>query len=1149
MPESQDPAGSDGSELPSKPPAAPPPTTSTRGFNLSRREEAVAFELHRLDPQLAGLFRLGLELASRADTPGLSYLVAEAGRELNVGVIKTLAASAPPLSADYLATIVGDENFRGPIARALRLHPQHPLVSAWFEMHQRFNSEAHLVSLRTSPSSAASDFEALAELLLGKLAPYFDAQDEADALLAVETPGPEHITALRGILVRPALRIYFLRSLHSHDWLTLLLEIDAFSTPPNRTVNSDGSWSMVTWLEGEYLVRIAEAEPQRVSDILLTVPLTNDNPAVWDVLARAGVSLPPPLAAKILSHVLIGLRSLPWIVLPTALVKLGAHVAPVDPAVVIELLDTLFWLRRAPASAEKGEDDSSRFKSGRYALSTTWLLERIDPHDAQDILEELVPVIPAEGERALAELLGKKVLSAIKSVDSEADLENPRMSSHWCRDLDGSDERSDVRCMLLRAFARLLVKLAARSETDAAWVVTYLAKLPVGLRTRLRYYLSSRSAPYLREEVSALLSDPNLFEWELPGREVGELLRRRFDDADTSAQTAVVQLLDRGPSDEEIDDYAEWASKVGRDSGRPAAIAYWQAKHLRRFGAKLPLALQPLAEKIGFTPVPLDPEDIGLTEDGSYFGGASWVGEVSPMTAEQIRDLTPEQMAEEIANWVPTPGMDAPSIRGLDDALESAAFDNPERGLLVAEAIISAGRSPRGLAGILRGLRRCAREHRSLPWTKAVAIVSKVLSLFPDAMASEWAQVRSSGVDIIVDSISEVPAELLEDLTAAVEGLIEHPTTWEETEEIETLSMDGVLMAALNTVGGRATEALIRIALRSYNATATPGEAKVAAEQRRRILGERLHKSVSSVLNRNGRSGLGARGTIGSFLPQLVWFAPEWWAERTSQLVGDGALDPIGNPIWASYLARGSFFDQTFLALRPWYARAAEGVTGQHSSGRDRTWEPERHLVEHALIAIVRGKARVGEADAFIENAVNNVPTDDRDHAYWSIFRGWTDAKEKGKTVTSDFADRLIQFWDWRIGQLEQHTEWGDRAEEADGLLWFCLTPFLPPHDVIRLGTRTLVIAKGKRGTLHSLWSRIAELSSSDPDGAFGMVEVAVELELNSPWPMFQVSELEPVFSNAFAHGSAATSAAALRLLNRLGDAGFSEFGQLRPSA
>ena len=82
-----------------------------------------------------------------------------------------------------------------------------------------------------------------------------------------------------------------------------------------------------------------------------------------------------------------------------------------------------------------------------------------------------------------------------------------------------SDERSDVRCMLLRAFAKTLVNIATQSESDATWVAAHLETLPTGLKTRLRYYVASRSAPYLREEVSALLADPKLLAWELPGRE------------------------------------------------------------------------------------------------------------------------------------------------------------------------------------------------------------------------------------------------------------------------------------------------------------------------------------------------------------------------------------------------------------------------------------------------------------------------------------------------------------------------------------------------------------------------------------------------------------------------------------------------------
>ena len=164
MPDSQDPSAADGSENPPGTAPSPPSGGSLRGFALSHRQETVASELHRLDPQLAGLFRLGLELATRGDTPGLSYLIAEAGRELNVGVTKALAAGAPALSAEQLATIAENDDYRGPIARALRLHPQHPLVSAWAEMNRRFNTEAHLVPYVHPRVRRLRILDALAEL-------------------------------------------------------------------------------------------------------------------------------------------------------------------------------------------------------------------------------------------------------------------------------------------------------------------------------------------------------------------------------------------------------------------------------------------------------------------------------------------------------------------------------------------------------------------------------------------------------------------------------------------------------------------------------------------------------------------------------------------------------------------------------------------------------------------------------------------------------------------------------------------------------------------------------------------------------------------------------------------------------------------------
>lgn len=1134
-------------------PEGPPPlpaNVAVPAFRLSERDQAVARELERIDPQLAGLFQLGMELIGRAGPPGISYLIAEAGRELNVAVINALADTAPELNASELASIDPSDRYRGPIARALRLSPRHPLVDAWADMNRRFNGEAHFVANRTSASSAASDFSTLAELLRGRLAPYFDAQDEADALLALGAPGPEHANALRAILVRPALRTYFLRALQNPAWLPVLKSVRAFVSPPRRMVHSDGSWSLVSWLEGEYLARIASREPAAVAELLLDVPTDNDNPAVWDTVARAAAALPPELAATVLPNVVRGIRALPRVVLPQTLLELGRHVAPVDAAAVGELVNALLWMRRPSMGdaevPETGGEGGVRPSAARR-FSTGWLLEGVDYHDAQEIVDKLLPAIMRVDPWRGLEMLRQKLIAAIRGVDPTDWDVSPR-ETYWCRELGDPTDRADVRSLFAHALAQHAADVACRSEADARKVATLIERLPSGIGRRILYYLIARCGPMLQERLNALVADPAILDWVMPGREVGEVLRHQFANASPEAQQAFVRLLREGPGQADMEQWQQWASAVGRDASPAAGRAYWQHKHLRRFGARLPEVLQPLADAIGYMPSEPSSEELALTEVGYYSGGASWVTERSPIEPERLRTASIGELAEAVAAWVPEGGIDRPTLRGLEADLAQLAAEEPSRALALARELLESKETPRGLSGILEGLRKACDAKTETPLAELEELLHSILSFYPEARAAEWRQVRVAAIETVQHVFLEEMAQAhLDRLMADVEQLLRDPATWDDDVAVELSTMNGV-MAAIYTLAGRAATTLVRLAMLEYNnRLGGEDDNSERAMTLRLELAARLRPSIELILERNGRPAIGARAALGTYLPQLVWLDTPWWTERAAVLVGSGVTDPLGNPIGSAYLAGSRFFDKTFRALRPWYADAARRANADIPSEGSRSWEPERHLIEHVVIAVVRGEASPGDADELVEQAVRNVPVPDLTHAYWTIFRGWSDTEEDDERVPPEFVERLVRFWSWRLDELEQMGPSARRGAEADGLLWFCLTPFVDAADVLRLGRRTIRIASGDRGALHSLMDRLPELASADVDGAFLLMADIVEVELRGQYPHPSVADLGPVFEAAFMTGSASTKAAAVALLNRLGDAGFSEFGQLRP--
>ncbi|MDB4909077.1 MAG: hypothetical protein JWO05_3861 [Gemmatimonadetes bacterium] len=1135
----QVPADADAPNRSSAPPRSP--AFSPAGFELSAREHAVAAELSRVDPQLAGLFRIGIELCERGEVPGNSYVIAEAGRELSVGIISLLAEGAPELSSAESATIAEGEKHRGSIARALRLHPQNPLVTAWLEMHQRFNGEAHFVANRVTTSTAAADFRELASLTAGRIAPYFDAQDEADAILAIEHPTPHHQNDLKRILVRPALRRYFLQKLRDPKWLPVLERLKVFDHPPGRTVHPDGSWSLVSWLEGEYLVQVAATAPRAVAVRIEAIPLENDNPAVWDAAARAAALLPAEQAAPVLRHIALGLRSLPRVVLPAALLALGEHVAIVDSGPVLLLLSTLLWMRRREVEGESGEADGSQ----RYLYSTAWLLERIDLYDAQEALERLVPSIASVDPRGVLELLGAKLRAAMRSVDAAYADETAR-ESRWYSSLEESASSDDVRALFVRAIARVAKDYSSASAENASWVIHFLSSLPKGIGQRLHYFVVGHVAPQLTIEVDRLLQRPDVLEWEMPGREVGDVLRRRFSDAGVQAQREFLRTLTRGPADDYLDQLIEWFSETGGNSTRETALAYWQRRQLKRFGKHVPELLLPLAEQLSYVPSELAPQDLDLIEIGWSSGSAGWVRESSPFSSESLLTESAENVARSILEWIPDGNFDRPTLRGLEDEMQRLAVSAPDRSIELATAILRAGGS-RGVSGVLWGLSQRLKQGGDAPAASIADLLRMCIE--SDLTGPEWETVTAAAIDLAREWTINAAFEPTSDLFPIVSRLLSDPRLWKEDADDETCqTMEGVLVASMNALSGRTTELVVRLALAEYNHRRREGsDASHEAMAIRSEIAVRVLPAVQSILTKHGRAGLAARAVIGTYLPQLLWFAPEWLSEQSTALLDDATASPTSNPVWAAYLARAGFVDSAFVLLRPWYAQAIANPLVIAGEGPSRTWEPERHLVEHVLIALLRGLASIGENDNLIENTFAHAPAEDISHGLWTIFRGWSDASEQSESVPVEYVARLVDLWRWRLSQLEGEIESERLDEEANGLLWLCLTPWISVQDVIMLGVRTLRLVRNANGTLHLLWRRLEELAAADPDGTYLMMERAVEIELTSKWPRVPEKELGPVFRAAFSLGSASTQSAALLLLNRLGDEGYPGFGRFRP--
>lgn len=1125
-------AAGDGAESPQ--PLVPPQQEAMNRAHLGPRERAIAAEIQRFGADLAGLFTLGHELLGRLDEPGVSLLLLHAGRELSQGVLSASAGREPELTEAEDRSVPANEKHRRTIARALRLPNTHPVVSAWFSLHSRLASQAHFSPERApDPRVVAADFRLLVSLIAGRIEPYFDLQDRAEQLLAESNPGAGHQRALAEVMVRPTLRRHFFRRLKSAGWLSLLKSQGVFESPPMRRVHPDGTWSVVPWVEGEYLARIAGTAPEAVREILEGVPASNDNPAVWDAFARALCSLEMPDAVALAPRLIRGITSVPTVLSVDSIVAAARRVGTVDVSVALNVASALLWMPMRPAV----ERDAEAFGH----VSDWILLSRISDYSAEIVVDELLVPLAAAAPAEVLRFLCQKLTVAIRATDEPSRAGDSRHSYSWCRDLEGSGERDGLRATLARTAANIAVTLAATSEGSAQEAYEILGSLPAGLGQRVRLFLIARVRPFLTKWLDEVVGDDDLFAWSQPGREVGELLRSRVTDASADAREKLIATMLRGPREQEIESRIRWAAQAGETLTRDDAIKHWQLRHLRRFTTGVPDFLSPVAASAGFDGTTADAQELALTEVGWYSGGVTWGSERSPLNASELKSLSDDALAARIATWEEVEGMDNPSLRGLEDSMEHLSAEHPSRGLLVALKLIRTHATSRGATGVLRGVRRAMESGKEAPHHLVMDLVGSIVAPDAHTLGSE---LLSSALDMLGASVETVPAANLGDHADLALDCLTCALRVSRHGGDNLNTMNGVLAAALNDPAGKAMAAAIRLAIRLKRDVAdSDGE-----EWRRVVL--RLRDAIDGAIRADGVGGVASQAAIGCWLPHLVWLDGPWWAERAVEIIGSSVSDPMQNPVWSAYLAGRRFYDETFRELRPYYVQAARQTTPGIPASRSREWEPERKLIEHVLIAYHRGLVTIGGDDSLLELTVRNVPVQDLGHAYWQIYRSWTDAHQDSlEGVPQEHIDRLVALWRWRIHELRSSAATERTAAEAAGLLWFFLVPQLPAQAVLELGFESLRLARGDLSILHLFWGRLAELAESSADEVQRLVSLVIDRELSTPYPSLSLSEVGPVFRAIFARGSSRSRAAALEALHRAGDAGFTELGSLRSAS
>ena len=1204
------------------------------------RDDLTAAALAALDPSFADLFRKARALCMTPDSPALGYLLAHCGRELSLGVIRVLEASPMPRISrdqllDSLVAIIAhtfdlapatervvevaaaiqeafdvrpkESRFRLRVAGALSLPPTDPVVGRWVDVHDVFQKSAHVRLPSPSAAPLRQYFDELASLLYARTGPIFDTQADVDRLADLMNPTPQDVSAVRSRTIRSLQRRRFFMRAKSPEWIVPLRAAEFFKYPPDRLKNADGSWQMVAWPEGEYLLRMAPQRPDSVAEILKDVPKDCENPIVWAVVTDAVIALPPPHAGPLAKL----LKTAPSIVFPVLVghkaLEAAISLAEAERDEALVVLQLLLRLKSVIIPAQEQAETLSNY-AGRLRLLGTrvfagdaWVLETLDIHDLPILLTTTLAAVEQRAPEKTARLLAGRLSEAIrivaktrvqlyervKHVEFRSHQESERQASEeaayngeqpeqaeagisrwldpfsrppidderesgWCENIHNTSVGDNVR----EALAHALFASGKRQSPDAASLESFLAILDgrgSGIFARIQMALLADStdlSPQLAARANAFVQDEHaLWPGEI-GREIVGLLRAHFAKLDREVQEGLATRLRDGPSADWLTRHLAFFEREDTTEERTSAIHDWQRSRLRWFHQKLPEILLPLAEELGVVADIPTQRQQSLDETGAWRSGVTSRGAYSATEFDALTSLDAPSLIQYLASWEEVGGsaddIDRPG-EGLRPALMALAAQYSER---LPEWVLSLEIAVLDLAfldGIASGIRAALTEGKRVDASAAIRL-AKVL----------WAR----GIPLEEGTVSDEQRHAMTMACDLLRDVVERSTLTSGEFSVAWNFADDVLSSSA-----------------------------VWADEQRRPLPDGFDELQQRVWSSPAGRAMEMTLVLGWKHFESQRADDRWpWPPLVSPIEDrlkphlDRAIAEHSTVACVAQASIGQKLGQLFWMAPYWTERNMAALMDgsdvslvQHPAfgmyvTNHRPFGPlftklRSRYATFASAAALRGAIESEDRGGRVRNGVLNhtvgavlrqiAQPGDADHIVENAFLSTT-AKQRSHCYwgiyrswsdtsadkVADLAPGLVRLWSWRLDVLANAESGPEKDEELQGMDMLVATPHLNIDEALSLTERTVAISDNRPRQFIPSWDRIARMTERDPVRGIRVVERIVRSVLAADYPYLPFDEIAPVLRAAIAaRGDARTLARAL--INVLGERGLDDFEEL----
>jgi predicted nucleic acid-binding protein len=447
---------------------------------------------------------------------------------------------------------------------------------------------------------------------------------------------------------------YFFQNADDAVWLEHLSKRGYFLNPPDPEQTTEGHYVVPWWPPLEYLIRIFDAVPAEVMDIVSALPNT-DNFRILEGIFKIILKADSPDALLRFSRfitsfiencrwgheLIISLLNKPYV--------FDSRLSDVTPALLLKIVE----FRRDPREQEKRSQRKDDPASWNTSLEP---VPRFDQWEYQQILEEGIRPLAEHEPYQVARILIDAVASMIRLGMHPEDFEQGNdqdYSEIWCRRLDRPTRNyQDTRETLVQTLTYACEQVYEKAPESIDALDQALRNHRWKVFKRLRQYLyashpNDRTLSWIREQI---LGHDDYSEWEhhyefqLMIRKASEHFGPRLLSEDERKE--IFKAILSGPSKE---DFREWMGERYSEEDFQQRQRRFHYIQLRPFASLLRGDIQGYFNKLEGEAQAEDISDDSYSPYGRVTSGN--ISYRSPKSTEELESLTDEELLTYLNDW------------------------------------------------------------------------------------------------------------------------------------------------------------------------------------------------------------------------------------------------------------------------------------------------------------------------------------------------------------------------------------------------------------------------------------------------------------------------------------------------------------------